>query len=143
MSSFTQSLVVTGVRSYPTGWRRFLPPGFHLPQWKVWIGFDYAIGDLEQPSEVITVPAGFVFDGASVPLLLRFFVPMAHPNYLQAAALHDWMIKSKRHTRAECDRVFREALGALGMPNFWRDVMFLAVRAGAQRAAIFNALGGE
>ncbi len=140
MSSFTKALIVEAVAQKPKGWRRFLPPGFHTPKWKIWTGFDYAVGDLQNPSEVITVPGAFVFDGASVPLLLRFFVPMAHPNYIQAAALHDWMLESRLYSRRHCDEVFHEALGVLGMTRFWRGAMFAAVRLGALRWRIRKTL---
>lgn len=133
MSSFTQPLIVTAVPGKPTGWRRFLPPSMQRPRWETWIGFDYAVGSLEAPTEVITVCGSFVFDGASVPLPLRILVPMAHPDYIQAAALHDWMLKSGKYTRRYCDQVFHEALGVLGMPNLWRGAMFGAVRLGALR----------
>ena len=131
MSSFTQPLIVTAVQGKPRGWRRMLPPGMQPPRWKTWIGFDYAVGDLNNPTEVITVPSAFVFDGASVPLPFRMLVPMAHPDYIQAAALHDCMLESGKYTRRYCDQVFHEALGVLGMPDFWRGAMFAAVRIGA------------
>ncbi|WP_224825779.1 DUF1353 domain-containing protein [Cognatishimia sp. MH4019] len=133
MSSFTQPLIVTAVQGKPSGWRRVLPPGMQRPRWKIWIGFEYAVGDLENPTEVIKVPGSFVFDGASVPLPFRMLVPMAHPDYIQAAALHDWMLESGRHSRRYCDQVFYEALGVLGIPRFWRLAMFWAVRLGAVR----------
>lgn len=41
--------------------------------------------------ELVTVPAGFTFDGASVPALFWALIshPMA-PSSLRAACLHDW-----------------------------------------------------
>jgi len=142
MSSFTQPLIVTAVQGKPAGWRRFLPPGMQRPRWKIWVGFDYAVGDLGNPTEVITVPDSFVFDGASVPLPFRMLVPMAHPDYIQAAALHDWMLESGLYTRRRCDQVFHEALGVLGMPNPWRGAMFGAVRLGALRWHARHIIGG-
>lgn len=140
MSSFTKPLIVTAVHSQPRGWRRILPPGMQRPRWKIWLGFDYAVGDLNAPSEVITVPGSFVFDGASVPLLFRVLVPMAHPNYIQAAALHDWMLERPQYSRRYCDQVFHEALWVLGMPAIWRSAMFAAVRIGSARAHMRKAL---
>lgn len=133
MSSFTDRLVIMAVPSKVQGLRRFLPPGFQRPSWEVMEGFRYAVSDLDNPTEIIEVPEGFIFDGASVPLPFRLLVPMAHPDYIQAAALHDWMLESGRYTRRYCDHVFHEALGVLGMPDFWRGAMFVAVRLGAVR----------
>ncbi len=130
MSSFTRPCAILAIPTPPTGWRRWLPPGWLRPCWQLAEGFRYAVGSLDAPSDVIEVPEGFIFDGASVPLPFRALVPMAHPAYIQAAALHDWMLESGRYTRRHCDRVFHEALGVLGMPAFWRWIMFAAVRIG-------------
>lgn len=143
MSSFTQPLVVTAVQGKTTGWRRILPPSMQRPRWKIWIGFQYAVGDLDNPTEVITVHGSFIFDGASVPLPFRFLVPMAHPDYIQAAALHDWMLESGKYTRRYCDQVFNEALGVLGMPGLWRGAMFGAVRLGSLRGHLRRMIAGE
>lgn len=142
MSSFTNPLVVMAAPSITTGWARMLPPGFQRPRWELWEGFCYAVGDLDHPTEIITVPEGFIFDGASVPLPFRILVPMAHPDYIQAAALHDWMLESGLYSRKYCDQVFHEALGVLGMPQVWRGAMFAGVRLGAIRWHICQLLKG-
>ena len=143
MSSFTQRLTITATPSHPARRKGWMPPGFQRPKWRVWIGFDYAVGDLDQPREIITVPGSFEFDGASVPLPFRLFVPMAHPDYIQAAALHDWMLSQPgRYSRRYADQVFHEALGVLGMPPFWRAVMFAAVSCATFRARARKILKG-
>ena len=128
--------------STATGIARLLPPGWQRPRWEVWGGFSYAVGDLDKPTETIDVPQGFIFDGASVPLPFRILVPMAHPDYIQAAALHDWMLESDLYSRKYCDHVFYEALGVLGMPQVWRSAMFAGVRLGAIRWHLGQALKG-
>jgi len=133
VSSFTSPLIIMAVPNTQRGLSRLLPPGLQRPRWELVEGFRYAVGGLQTPEQVIEVPHGFRFDGASVPLPFRAFVPMAHPDYIQAAALHDWMLESGNHSRAECDLVFWEALGVLGMPLVWRRIMFAAVRIGAAR----------
>lgn len=138
MSNFTRPCAVLAIPTPPTGWRRWLPPGWLRPRWQLAEGFRYAVGSLEAPTETITVPRGFVFDGASVPVPFRGLLPMAHPSYLQAAALHDWMLGAGQWPRRYADTVFREALAVLGMPPFWRDLMFAAVRIGAARAWIVS-----
>ena len=146
MSSFTQRLIVMAAPRPATGIMRLLPPGFQRPRWEIWIGFSYAVGSLDAASEVIEVPGAFQFDGASVPLPFRLIVPMAHPNYIQAAALHDWMLESGTYTRRYCDRVFHEALGVLGMPKLWRGAMYAAVRIGSLRwhlCRLINHLKGD
>jgi hypothetical protein len=143
MSSFTNRLTIMAIPSSPKGWRRFLPPSMHPQKWEVLDGFRYAIGQLDALADVIEVPDGFRFDGASVPFLLRLFLPMAHPNYIQATALHDWMLEQGQHSRRYCDRVFCEALGVLGMPNIWRKAMYCGVRLGALRWHMRQWLRGD
>lgn len=142
MSSFTAPLIIMAVPNTNKGWRRFLPPGFQRPSWEVIGGFRYAVGSLEHPTDLIDVPDGFKFDGASVPWAARALVPMAHPDYIQATALHDWMLKSGRWPRIYADWVFYEALGVLGMHGLWRGIMFASVRIGAARAAARRMIKG-
>lgn len=118
---------------------RWLPPSLWRPAWVLGAGFSYAVGSLDAPSDIIDVPTGFQFDGATVPLPLRLIVPMAHPNYIQAAALHDWMLSSRRYPRRYADRVFVQALGVLGMPRGWRAVFYATVRLGAALACLKRA----
>lgn len=143
MSSFTEPLVIMAVPSPMHGVWRFLPPGFRKPKWELWGGFTYCVGSLSQPSDVVFVPNGFVFDGASVPFAFRVLLPMAHPNYIQAAALHDWMLSQPEYSRRYCDDVFFEALGVLGVPRAWRVAMFCAVRLGALRWRLRRLLKGS
>src|SRR5215468_1180661 len=60
----------------------------------------------------ITVPAGFETDFASVPRPFVWLVPR-YGLYTPAAILHDYLCGSKKIPRAECDRIFREAMNDL------------------------------
>lgn len=130
MSSFTSPISVTALRPAP-GAGRFLPPGWQRPGWLLADGFTYLVGSEACPSDSIYVPAGFIFDGASVPVVFRGILPMAHPAYLQAAALHDYMTDHPAYADAYADRVFLEALAVLGIAAPWRWAMYLAVRLGS------------
>lgn len=138
MSSFTNPLMIVAAPVKRGGLARLLPPSLQRPRWEVCAGFTYFVGSLAEPTDRIRVPGGFVFDGASVPFPFRILVPMAHPNYIQAAALHDWMTERPRYSRSYADRVFLEALAVLGMPKLWRYSMYAAVRLGALRLAILG-----
>lgn len=75
----------------------------------------------------ITVPAGYMSDGASVPRPLWWLLPPWGDVGTRAALFHDYACDrlkagtpvSGGSTRAECDRLFREALEELGVAS-WR-----------------------
>lgn len=128
MSSFTKPLQIEAVHTERKGWKAFLPPSMLRPSWRVSREFTYAVGSLENPSLKITVDYGFVFDGATVPLPFRLILPTAHPDFIQAAALHDWLYVKGDSTRNQADTIFLEALSVLGIARVWRWSMFIAVR---------------
>jgi hypothetical protein len=99
--------------------------------------------------EIITVPAGFVTDFASIPWGLWNLFPPWGPH-ARPAIVHDFLYESSGggwwapegeparryitratdYTRAEADGVFREALQVVGVPGWRRTLMYRAVRAG-------------
>ena len=67
---------------------------------------------------VVTVPTGYKTDLASVPRLMRWIVPVANAKNRKAAVVHDYLcthgdgvVKNQK----QADKVFREALGVLGL----------------------------
>ena len=80
---------------------------------------------------VVTVPAGYTTDLASVPRLLRWIVPVANAKNRKAAVIHDYLcthgdgvVKNQKQS----DRVFREALGVLGLGRFKSGALYFSVR---------------
>lgn len=103
-------------RRIRAGWRQLLAP----------LVFYSALLDRE-----IVVPAGFEYDGASVP----WWIPTAYTALREAAekaaAIHDWLYRHPEFcSRAEADAAFREALEADGVGWLARNVAWLGVRAG-------------
>jgi len=88
-------------------------------------------------TEVITVPDGTVTDFASVPRIVRGLIPKSG-QHNQAAVLHDYLYKNlkegwkdwpgKKYTRAECDKIFIDAMKVLGVSWIKRQTMYRAVR---------------
>jgi hypothetical protein len=76
---------------------------------------------------VITVPAGFVTDYASVPRL-----PFAYLLFGgvadEAAVIHDFLYSSGTVSRKIADAVFREAMQACDVAGWRRWPMWLGVR---------------
>lgn len=82
-------------------------------------------------NEVIEVPAGFVTDFASIP---RFFWRIYPPSgkYNKAAVVHDYLYRYGIGTKADADRIFREAMEDLGVNGFQRWTMYYAVKFGGK-----------
>jgi hypothetical protein len=80
-----------------------------------------AIGD------VVTVPAGFVTDFATVPRLPVVYL-MFDGYGDRAAVVHDYLYRSGDHPRSTCDQVFYESLLADGVSNWRAGLMYAAVR---------------
>ena len=77
-------------------------------------------------TDTITVPRGFISDGASVPRAFWWFCPPLRGPHARAAVLHDHLcVVGKDQRRA--DRIFLEALESCGVGWFRRRVMFRAV----------------
>lgn len=67
--------------------------------------------------EDITVPEGAESDGASVPRAFwRVFPPFG--DYWRAALLHDYLYRQTERPKAQCDRIFHEAMLACGVPRW-------------------------
>jgi len=79
--------------------------------------------------ELITVPEGFITDYASVPRIFWNIIPPSG-RYARAAVLHDYLYKELIYDRLKCDQILLEAMKALNVAPWKRQVMFLAVRAG-------------
>jgi hypothetical protein len=93
---------------------------------------------------IITIPAGYLYDGASVPRALWSVSGLTPDGLIRAAALvHDWIYVHKgripsfhghipcklRLTRAQTDRIFLDHMEWSGMGWWARNIAFSAVRA--------------
>ncbi len=89
----------------------------------------------------LVVPAGTDTDFASVPKLLRWFVPK-YGKYNKATVLHDFLCKEAtagRFSRAQADGLFRRAMRELGVGYLRRRLMWVGVRWGGKlRGASVN-----
>ena len=102
--------------------------------WRVTQAFRYYFDD---PSEntYVEIPVGYLTDGASVP---RFFWDLLPPlgSYGQAAVLHDFLCENLYQikngektpiTRTQADDALKDAMVALDVPRWKRNVIFIAV----------------
>jgi hypothetical protein len=110
------------------------------PDWRLW-HLDIPLTFRRANGAEVTVPVGFLSDGASIP---RPFWSILPPWgwYSRAAVLHDYlctMIEARTpHPEATtahaADAIFLEAMAASGVPVVTRYTMWAAVRL----AAIFR-----
>ncbi len=111
MSSFTKPLIIKRVGNRT---------------WELYKSFDYHVGS-EDSNDVITVPAGFKTDFASVPRFLWAILPPDGP-YTGASVIHDYLYNQQKRTRKESDNIFLEAMGVLNVSSWKRYVMHKALR---------------
>jgi len=77
----------------------------------------------------ITVPTGFVTDLASIPRIpgVRALIPQ-NGAHRAPAIVHDFLVRSDGFDRPLADRIFLEAMEAVGVKRWRRTLMFWAVR---------------
>ena len=97
-------------------------------------GFRKLYRDLEyvyQKGIIISVPRGFVTNGASIP---RFFWRLWHPldnDTLEPAILHDYLYSRSsclRCSRKEADKIFLNAMISKNVGKLKRNAFYYAVR---------------
>lgn len=133
MSAFTGPLTVTELDS-------------DTQLWRLDTALTYDIGQLGS-GRSITVPVGFVTDGASVP---RAFWPLIPPwgTYSRPAVMHDLLCvlleRGTPHplapTRRRADDIFFEAMGVTKTKKLVRWILWIGVRVGA---LIYEATGHQ
>ena len=80
----------------------------------------------------ITVPAGFAWDGASIP---RILTASCRPGALHvgAALVHDYLYNTKPCTREQADRAFLELMIEDGVRLVRATVLYRAVQVAGQK----------
>ncbi|HDN7458618.1 TPA: DUF1353 domain-containing protein [Salmonella enterica subsp. enterica serovar Eastbourne] len=94
-------------------------------RWRVYEPFEFYLSD--DNSDVISVPAGFVTDLATVP---RIFWTLMPPDgkYAKAAIIHDYLYDKALRTKQQADLIFLDGMTVLGVPKWKRAIMYQAVR---------------
>lgn len=83
--------------------------------------------------DIVTVPAGFVTDFASVPripFIYELFGDRAHHE----SVIHDFLYQTHMTTKGIADSVFLEAMEARGKSRFIRYGMYYGVVIGGQKS---------
>lgn len=83
---------------------------------------DYRYGDL-------LVPAGFEWDGATIPRAFWTLVGGPyHPQIMAASLLHDWLYWTRAWKREDADKLLRHVMKEAGAPEIRADLVYGAVR---------------
>ncbi len=82
----------------------------------------------------IIIPAGFVFDGASIPKIFGWLYQKSDPMWIIAALVHDWLYFTKMYPRWVGDSFFEEILLKQGNPPLRARIFHRAVRLGGGSA---------
>ncbi len=63
---------------------------------------------IDEVCSVVDIPAGFIFDGASIPRFAWSLLGVTpyDPRVVTAAVIHDWMYNSKVRSKSDSDSVF-------------------------------------
>jgi len=87
-------------------------------------------------NRIITVPAGYITDLASIPKIAHSFMSPASHEIRAAAILHDYIYQNLvlLFTKREADLILREAMGVVINPApVWKIyVVYIAVRIGGK-----------
>ena len=94
-----------------------------------WVLLAPLVYESDVAGRVITVPAGFPTDLASVPRLPVIY-SLCGNVARRAAVLHDYLYTSGRESRSMADAVFKEASAVIGVPALVRWLMWAGVRIG-------------
>ena len=113
MSSFTDTLILSPLRTDPS-------------KWIVRKSFSYDVGKIGS-GDIITVPMGFVTDLTSIPRLFWSILPRWEA-YGPAAIIHDYLYFSHEKTKDEADLIFYEGMIVLGVKKSTATIMYNSVK---------------
>lgn len=92
----------------------------------------YHVGGRSSTDKIV-VPAGFVWDGGSVP---RIFWNLVDPwgKASKPYLLHDWLYNTQERSRLVSDAILMEAMEVVGVSFVKRNLIHIGVRLGGWAA---------
>lgn len=75
------------------------------------------------------IPAGFIYDGSSIPRFLWWLFPPGYASAWEAACFHDWCyaFDHKRISKADADEAFRDIMLKQGAKPWIAKMFHVAV----------------
>lgn len=96
-------------------------------RWVLSKSFTYYRG-IKWSKNKITIPKGFIFDGASLPRVFYIIWTPMWTDTLIAALLHDYIYRIQTMSRQEADELFNEVMIVTDVNTFKRINYYLWVR---------------
>jgi hypothetical protein len=87
-------------------------------EWRVIVGFS---------SRGLTVPTNSIFDGASIPLGLRFLFPHGGKKFAPAA-MHDYLYRTGVIHKRRADKIFYDLMMENGVEPWKAKAMYWGVK---------------
>jgi hypothetical protein len=81
----------------------------------------------------ITIPKGFITDGATIPRILWPILANTDPDILYASFIHDFLyavhgkLPDRTLTKDQADNILREQMIVVGAPRWKADIVYRAV----------------
>jgi hypothetical protein len=111
-------------------WGMFSPYGPNLMM--VDEDLEVKVSEVPQVEYVVKIPAGYTFDGASIPKIAWLVVGSPfEPDFQLAACVHDWFCEHTAddyQSRVIGDATFFKLLTDANVPKWRRVLMYLGVR---------------
>lgn len=84
--------------------------------------------------DVIYIPAGFIFDFASIPWLFRRLFQPATGKHRDGALVHDWIFRTadSPYTFEQANNIFNDIMILRKTENWKRVLMYNAVKIGGR-----------
>ena len=92
---------------------------------------DYSVYSVVAGSRIL-IPAGFVFDGASIPDAFHWIIDPSE-DMIEASCVHDYLYTFHLYSRKTADRIFKELLEDKGLSRWKVFLSYRAVRIFGQR----------
>jgi hypothetical protein len=81
-------------------------------------------------TQSVTIPAGFSWDGMTVPNMVRVLFHNSDAGALESSCIHDYFYQYHQVTRATADDVLKQSLLAYGYPYLKAQAVYISVRIG-------------
>lgn len=96
-------------------------------KWKLAEEYNYTIKDYWM-NLVISIPKGFIFDGASIPRIFYIIWTPMSTDTIVAALIHDYLYKTQKTSRGFSDRVFLKIMEMTDVSIIKRILYYVWVR---------------